>query len=96
MGGSSFSTIEEFVEEHEIADEYLTNGYLTKKEQQQLLLDEEALRETLEEEEAMAEKEWEERIKQKQAHDKLLSQALSPSLGLLPVVKVTLRAFAKP
>nr|GEY46281.1 hypothetical protein [Tanacetum cinerariifolium] len=33
-----------------IGDEYLTDGYLTEKEQQQLLLDEEALRETLEEE----------------------------------------------
>ncbi|GJY48984.1 hypothetical protein Tco_0438940 [Tanacetum coccineum] len=41
---------QESVDEHEIGDEYLT-----KKEQQQLLIDEEALRETLEEE-AMAEK----------------------------------------
>ncbi|GJT45839.1 hypothetical protein Tco_0954554 [Tanacetum coccineum] len=37
---------------------------------EQLLLDEEALRETLEEE-AMTEKELEERIKQEQAHDEL-------------------------
>ncbi|GJT64111.1 hypothetical protein Tco_1015591 [Tanacetum coccineum] len=38
--------------------------------EQQLFLDEEALRETLEEE-AMAEKELEERIKQEQSHDEL-------------------------
>ncbi|GKB52722.1 luminal binding protein 5 [Tanacetum coccineum] len=68
MGGSSFPTVEESIEEHEIADDYLTDGYLTEKEQQQLLLDEEALRETLEEQ-ARAEKEQEERIKQEQAHD---------------------------
>ncbi|GJY05231.1 hypothetical protein Tco_0371171 [Tanacetum coccineum] len=37
-------------DEHEIGDEYLIDGYLTAKEQQQLLLDEETLRETLEEE----------------------------------------------
>ncbi|GKB23271.1 hypothetical protein Tco_0862672 [Tanacetum coccineum] len=49
-------------DEHEIGDEYLTDGYLTEKEQQQLLIDEGALRETLEEE-ARAKKEWEERIK---------------------------------
>nr|GEY74139.1 hypothetical protein [Tanacetum cinerariifolium] len=49
MGASLFPTVEESVEEHVIAD-----GYLTKKEQQ-LLLDEEALRETLEEQ-ARAEK----------------------------------------
>nr|GEW89715.1 hypothetical protein [Tanacetum cinerariifolium] len=48
MGGSSIVTVEESVEEHDIADEYLTDGYLTQKEQHQLLLDEEALRETLE------------------------------------------------
>ncbi|GKF75836.1 hypothetical protein Tco_0225280 [Tanacetum coccineum] len=70
MGGSSFPTGQDFVEEHEKVDEYLTNGYLTEKEQQQLLLDEEALRETLEEE-ARAEKEWGERIKQEQDHDDL-------------------------
>nr|GEX59651.1 hypothetical protein [Tanacetum cinerariifolium] len=39
-----------------IGDEYHNNGYLTEKEKQQLLLDEEVLRETLEEE-AKAEKE---------------------------------------
>ncbi|GKD71786.1 hypothetical protein Tco_1325876 [Tanacetum coccineum] len=44
MGGSSFPTVEQSVEEHEIADEYLTDGYLTEKEQKQLLLDKEALR----------------------------------------------------
>ncbi|GKA66771.1 hypothetical protein Tco_0766579 [Tanacetum coccineum] len=47
---------EESAEEHDIGNEYLTKGYLTEKEQQQLLLDEEALRETLEEE-TKAEKE---------------------------------------
>ncbi|GJU48027.1 hypothetical protein Tco_1217582 [Tanacetum coccineum] len=67
---SSFPTVEESTDEHEIGDEYLTDGYLTEKEQHQLLLDEEALRETLEEE-ARAEKEWEERIRQEQAHDEL-------------------------
>ncbi|GJY35180.1 hypothetical protein Tco_0420558 [Tanacetum coccineum] len=70
---SSFLTIEESADEHEICD-----GYLTEKEQQQLLVDEEALRETLEEE-AKAKKELEERIKmleeearKEQAHDELL------------------------
>ncbi|GKA98428.1 hypothetical protein Tco_0826365 [Tanacetum coccineum] len=48
---SSFPTIEESADEHEICD-----GYLTEKEQQQLLLNEEALREMLEEE-ARVEKE---------------------------------------
>ncbi|GJY44909.1 hypothetical protein Tco_0433122 [Tanacetum coccineum] len=69
---SSFPTIEKSADEHEICD-----GYLNEKEQQQLLLDEEALRETLEEE-ARAEKELEERIKmleeeakKEQAHDEL-------------------------
>ncbi|GJZ26989.1 hypothetical protein Tco_0571242 [Tanacetum coccineum] len=63
---SSFSTIEESDVEHEIC-----HGYLTKKEHQQLLLDEETLRETLEEEakaekeRAKAEKEWEELSKNK-------------------------------
>ncbi|GKC16986.1 hypothetical protein Tco_1013768 [Tanacetum coccineum] len=52
---SSFPTVKESADEHEIGDEYLTDGYLTEKEQQQLLLDEESLRETLEEE-ARAEK----------------------------------------
>ncbi|GJU17482.1 hypothetical protein Tco_1145448 [Tanacetum coccineum] len=74
---SSYLTIEESAEEHDIGDEYLTKGYLTEKEQQQLALDEEALRETLEEE-ARAEKErerdekeWEEEMKKQQAHDEL-------------------------
>ncbi|GKF39155.1 hypothetical protein Tco_0119216 [Tanacetum coccineum] len=68
----SFRMIEESNDEHEIC-----HGYLTKKEHQQLLLDEEALRETLEEEakaekeRAKAEKEWEEFVKQEQAHDEL-------------------------
>nr|GEW50002.1 hypothetical protein [Tanacetum cinerariifolium] len=52
---SSFSTIEKLADEHEICDEYLTNGYLTEQQEHQLRLDEEALRETLEEE-AKAEK----------------------------------------
>nr|GEV16062.1 hypothetical protein [Tanacetum cinerariifolium] len=54
----SFSTVEESIDE-----------YLIEK-QQQLLLDEEALREILEEE-ARHEKEWDERIRQEQAHDEL-------------------------
>ncbi|GJR23345.1 hypothetical protein Tco_0971872 [Tanacetum coccineum] len=54
---SSFSTIDESADEHEICD-----GYLTKKEQQQLPLDEETLRETLEEE-ARAEKSWRKELK---------------------------------
>nr|GEW25764.1 hypothetical protein [Tanacetum cinerariifolium] len=68
----SFPTIEDSADEHEIYDRYLT-----EKEQQQLLLDEETLRETLEEEanpekeQARAEREWEERMKEKQAHDEL-------------------------
>ncbi|GJS56631.1 hypothetical protein Tco_0629993 [Tanacetum coccineum] len=50
-------------DEHEISDEYLT------EEQQQLLLqDKEALRETLEEE-ARHEKEWEARMKEEEAHN---------------------------
>ncbi|GJV98273.1 agenet domain-containing protein [Tanacetum coccineum] len=52
---SSFPTIEESVDEHEIGDEYFTE----KQQQQQLVLVEESLRETLEEE-ARAEKKWDE------------------------------------
>nr|GEX52755.1 hypothetical protein [Tanacetum cinerariifolium] len=63
-------TIEELGDEHEIGDEYLTDRYLTEKDQRQLLLDEDALRETIEEE-AMAEKEWDEIIKKEQAHEEL-------------------------
>ncbi|GJX21315.1 hypothetical protein Tco_0928084 [Tanacetum coccineum] len=62
---SSFSTVEESVDDHEICDKFLN-----EKEQQQLLLDEETLRETLEEQ-SKAEKELEERIRQEQAHDEL-------------------------
>nr|GEV29048.1 hypothetical protein [Tanacetum cinerariifolium] len=39
-------TIEESTDEHGICDEYLTDGYFTEKEPHQLLLDEDALRET--------------------------------------------------
>ncbi|GJT93145.1 hypothetical protein Tco_1081990 [Tanacetum coccineum] len=53
---SSFPTIEELANEHEICDEYLTDGYLTEQQEHQLRLDKKALRETLEEE-ANAEKE---------------------------------------
>ncbi|GJS88129.1 hypothetical protein Tco_0770765 [Tanacetum coccineum] len=49
---------------------HITDDFFTEKEHQQLLLDEEAIRETLEEQ-ARAEKEWEERIKQEQAKDEL-------------------------
>ncbi|GKC76368.1 hypothetical protein Tco_1127142 [Tanacetum coccineum] len=55
-GGSSSQT-------HEIGD-----VYLTAEELHQLHLDEEALRETLEEQ-TMDEKAWEEKIRQKQADD---------------------------
>ncbi|GKD77311.1 transposase, MuDR, MULE transposase domain protein [Tanacetum coccineum] len=58
MGGSPSQT-------HEIGD-----GYFTEKELHQLHLDEEALRETLEEE-TRAEKELEERIRQKQDDNEL-------------------------
>ncbi|GJX67952.1 hypothetical protein Tco_0303679 [Tanacetum coccineum] len=74
---SSFPTVKQSADEHEIGDEYITDGYFTEKEQQLLLLDEEALRETLEEEEAMAEKEWDERIRQEQAYDDLFRVFLS-------------------
>ncbi|GJX29800.1 hypothetical protein Tco_0237879 [Tanacetum coccineum] len=53
---SSYPTVEESVEEHDTCDEYLTEGFLTEKEQQQLAQDEKAYREYLEEE-AKAEKE---------------------------------------
>nr|GEW12280.1 hypothetical protein [Tanacetum cinerariifolium] len=59
------------VDEHEIGDEYLI-----EKQQQQLLQDEEALRETLKEE-ARAEKEWDERIKL----NKLMMSYLGWNLG---------------
>ncbi|GJZ77616.1 leucine-rich repeat domain, L domain-like protein [Tanacetum coccineum] len=48
----------------------ITEGFLTEKEYQQLLLDEEVLRETLEEQ-ARAKKELDERIKKEQAEDEL-------------------------
>nr|GEX47814.1 hypothetical protein [Tanacetum cinerariifolium] len=73
---SSHRTVDESVEEHDIGDEYLTEVNLTKKEQPQLLLYEETLRETFEEEtkaekeRSRVEKEWEERMKE-QAHDEL-------------------------
>nr|GEX76703.1 hypothetical protein [Tanacetum cinerariifolium]GEY18529.1 hypothetical protein [Tanacetum cinerariifolium] len=56
--------VEESVNEHEIGDDYLT------EKQQQLVVDEEALKETLDEEERVKKK-WEERIRQEQAHDEL-------------------------
>ncbi|GJY84012.1 hypothetical protein Tco_0497388 [Tanacetum coccineum] len=48
----------------------ITQGFLTEKEYQQLLHDEEVLRQTLEEE-ARAEKEWEEKMKKEQAEYEL-------------------------
>ncbi|GJT69408.1 hypothetical protein Tco_1028694 [Tanacetum coccineum] len=48
----------------------ITEGFLTEKEYHELLLDEEVLRETLEEE-ARAEKEWEEKIKKEQVEYEL-------------------------
>ena len=71
---SSFPTVEEPVDEHEIGDEYETesyenaDGFLTKEQEEQLLLDEKTLRETLEEQ-TRAEKEWNGRIKVEQAQD---------------------------
>ncbi|GJS61408.1 hypothetical protein Tco_0121610 [Tanacetum coccineum] len=50
---SSYPTVEESAQEHDTCDEYLTKGFLTEKEQQQLALDEEAYREYLEEEAKM-------------------------------------------
>ncbi|GJT29831.1 hypothetical protein Tco_0910106 [Tanacetum coccineum] len=47
---SSYPTVEESVEEYDTCDEYLTEGFLTEKEQQQLAKDEEAYREYLEKE----------------------------------------------
>ncbi|GJX99265.1 hypothetical protein Tco_0356284 [Tanacetum coccineum] len=67
---SSFPTIEELADEHKICDEYLTDGYLTEQQEHQLRIDEEALRETLEEE-AKTEKEWEERMKKEQGEYEL-------------------------
>nr|GEY37330.1 hypothetical protein [Tanacetum cinerariifolium] len=74
---SSYPTVEESVKEHETCDEYLTEGFLTEKEQQQLVQDEEAYREYLEEEataekeRARAEKECEEEMKKEKAHNEL-------------------------
>ncbi|GJW26036.1 hypothetical protein Tco_0039847 [Tanacetum coccineum] len=63
---SSIQTIEEKTDEHEIC------SYLTEKEYQQLLLDEAAFKEHLEEEErAIAHKELEEFMKEEQVHDEL-------------------------
>nr|GEY70348.1 hypothetical protein [Tanacetum cinerariifolium] len=46
---SSYLTVDESAEEHDTCDAYLTEGFLTEKEQQQLALDEKAYREYLEE-----------------------------------------------
>nr|GEX44425.1 hypothetical protein [Tanacetum cinerariifolium] len=43
----SYPTVEESVQEHDTCDEYLTEGFLTKKEQQQLAQDEDVYREYL-------------------------------------------------
>ncbi|GJU06542.1 hypothetical protein Tco_1122972 [Tanacetum coccineum] len=48
---SFYLIVEEPAEEHDIDDEYLTEGGLTENELHQLALDEEALRKVLEEEE---------------------------------------------
>ncbi|GJR05412.1 hypothetical protein Tco_0528396 [Tanacetum coccineum] len=48
----------------------ITHGFLTEKEYQQLLQDEEVLREILEEQ-ARAEKEWEDRIKKEEVEREL-------------------------
>ncbi|GKF50147.1 hypothetical protein Tco_0146614 [Tanacetum coccineum] len=53
-----------------VEESWISDEYLTEEHEQQLLLDEEALKETLEEE-ARHEKEWEERMRQEQSHDEL-------------------------
>nr|GEX14565.1 hypothetical protein CTI12_AA176900 [Tanacetum cinerariifolium] len=63
--------VEESVDEHEIGNEYLTD-----KEQQQLLLDRETLRETLEKKQGVK-KSGGERIRQEQAHDELFRSPYS-------------------
>nr|GEV45179.1 hypothetical protein [Tanacetum cinerariifolium] len=74
---SSYLIVEESVEEHDTCDEYLTEGFLIEKEQQQLAQDAEAYREYLEEEattekeRARAEKECEEEMKKEEAHNEL-------------------------
>nr|GEZ41112.1 hypothetical protein [Tanacetum cinerariifolium] len=74
---SSYQTVDESVEEHDTCDEYLTERFLTEKEQQQLAQDEEAYKEYLEEEanaekeRARAEKEWEEDMKKEETHNEL-------------------------
>nr|GEV25914.1 hypothetical protein [Tanacetum cinerariifolium] len=60
------NVVKVFFEKHDTCDEYLTEGFPTEKEQQQLAQDEEAYKDYLEEEakakkeRARAEKEWEE------------------------------------
>ncbi|GJV13780.1 hypothetical protein Tco_1355321 [Tanacetum coccineum] len=62
--------------EHDINAEYLTEAYL-----QQLLQDEQALRETLEDE-ANHEKEWKARMKEEEAHDELfMMEFVTPYKG---------------
>nr|GFB06831.1 hypothetical protein [Tanacetum cinerariifolium] len=74
---SSYPTVEESVEEHNTCDEYLTEGFLTEKEQQQLAQDEEAYKEYFEvevkaeKERARAEKEWDGEMKKEEAHNEL-------------------------
>ncbi|GJU18340.1 hypothetical protein Tco_1146306 [Tanacetum coccineum] len=74
---SSYPIVDESAKEHDIDDEYLTEGTLIEKELHQLALDEEALRKVLEEEalaekeRARAEKEWEEEMKKEEAHNEL-------------------------
>nr|GEX70931.1 hypothetical protein [Tanacetum cinerariifolium] len=77
---SSFSAIDELADEHEICDEYLTDGYLTEQQKHQLRLDEKALRETLEEK-ANAEKEWEERMKKEQTENELFRSGETDGYG---------------
>ncbi|GJV77390.1 RNA-directed DNA polymerase, eukaryota [Tanacetum coccineum] len=68
----------------------ITHGFLTEKEYQQLLQDEEVLRETLEEQ-ARAEKEWEDRIKKEEAERGVLVRVES---GLPPPLQSTVKSLS--
>nr|GEV86492.1 leishmanolysin-like peptidase [Tanacetum cinerariifolium] len=72
----------------------ITEGFLTEKENQQLLLDEEALRETLTEQ-ARAEKEWEEKIMKERAQDELSRQEIFAQPVASRVARARMKATAK-
>ncbi|GKA30284.1 hypothetical protein Tco_0716589 [Tanacetum coccineum] len=66
---AAFSVVYDSVQRMDTSGSFNLMDILLRKSNNKLLLDEEALRETLEE--ARAGKEWEERIKQEQVHDEL-------------------------